>query len=740
MICAESNAMTGVMGKRRAVLALTAMFAMAMPSFSAAGFAEDPAQEDRRDYDLSTLSLEDLARITVITASRSEEKLTRSTSVMSVITARDIERSGFRTIYEVLARVPGFFPTTQATWKLVGTRGLVADGNDHILLLIDGHPQNSIVAHGYQQQDQMPTLEKVERIEIIRGPGSVLWGASAAHAIINVVTKDEIGNGNTVSLTTGYGSADGLFNVNFIKDIHMGDGKGIFSASYWKATGYNAPDGPNVKFPWGASTNSWPRLDAQNPGFEIYVKLKQAQDQQLLVRLAETNVPYPWDSWSYDPAAGVRPGGQLRMRKAYVDYQKTHSISPRLDIQYTLYGDMLLQNRFPSQLSDDATGLDTRWMEDQSREELAFGAETGAVLKLGGAHTLRVGSKFVHTIAGPNRGFRFDTYTNLPTAPGPGEEQVPVIDIRSGRDNSIAAYAEHHLTLLEGRMDAFAGVRADHNDWREKRTVVLPRAGVIHSLTNHLTAKYVFNAGYLRPNAAYSKSSGKFYRSPSKTIEDVNVVDRSEEVRSHDLQFSYSRGASHIIGTLFHMNVDNFISWETKLDLGYRNMGAATTNGVELEGRYALTNNVALTGNYSFARAFLREIPTGTDINGVPQLLDGAVTNLDREWLNYPKHAINAGAEFTLHPGQTLNANLRGWHTMNIIAPYNSPKAGQYDVLGGRFYLDLNYAAKNIVPNYDFSVFASNLFNNTEPIGMVINNGVYHPRGRSFGFGLSRRF
>jgi len=59
--------------------------------------------------------------------------------------------------------VPGFFPSSQATWKVVGTRGLVADGNDHILLLVDGHPQNSIVAHGFQQQDQIPALEKVER-------------------------------------------------------------------------------------------------------------------------------------------------------------------------------------------------------------------------------------------------------------------------------------------------------------------------------------------------------------------------------------------------------------------------------------------------------------------------------------------------------------------------------------------------------------------------------------------------
>ena len=132
-------------------------------------------QDTAPPSNLYDLSLEDLMQIEVTTASRLEEKLTRSTSVMSVITARDIERAGFRTVYDVLARVPGFFPSSQATWKLVGTRGLLADGNDHILLLIDGHPQNSILAQGYQQQDLMPVLEKVERIEIIRGPGSVLW-------------------------------------------------------------------------------------------------------------------------------------------------------------------------------------------------------------------------------------------------------------------------------------------------------------------------------------------------------------------------------------------------------------------------------------------------------------------------------------------------------------------------------------------------------------------------------------
>ena len=506
------------------------------------------------------------------------------------------------------------------------------------------------------------------------------------------------------------------------------------------AGGYDTPDGPNVKFPWGASTNLWPRLDKQYPGFELSLKLKDGEGQQILARVAQTSVPYPWDSWSYDPAGGVRPGSELRMRKAYLAYQTTQVYSARLKVEYELYGDMLLQNRFPLQLDQSAVGLDTRWIEDQSREELAFGGEGTASYKFSDAHALRFGAKYVHTIAGPNRGFRFDTETNLPTVPAAGEQQVPVVDIPSGTDNDTAVYAEDRLSFNDHRTDVFAGLRADHNDWRENRTVFLPRAGIIHSLSPRLTAKYVFNTGYLRPNAAYSKSGGKFYRAPSKTIETVNVVDRSEQVRAHDAQLTFADKGNYLIGTAFYMAVDNFISWETKLDLGYRDMGAAYSYGGELEARYFLGADVALSGNYSLARGYLRTIPTGVDVNGVTQPLDGALTNASREWLNYPMHMWNIGVDAALYRHQSINANLRGWNKMKIVEPFNAPNPGGYGELSGEWYLDASYLARDVMPSFDLRVSAMNLSNNTEPIGMVVNNGVFHPRGRNLGIQLSKRF
>jgi outer membrane cobalamin receptor len=720
---------------RRTFVSITVLACTVL--LSAGASAEQQPAAPRGLYDLS---LEDLMQLEVVTASRLEEKLTRSTSVMSVITARDIERAGFRTIYDVLARVPGFFPSSQATWKLVGTRGLVADGNDHILLLVDGHPQNSIVAHGYQQQDLMPVLEKVERIEIIRGPGSVLWGTSAAHAIVNVVTKTELEDGKRVQVSTGYAGGDGLWNVNLMRAVSLGDAGGVLSASVWQADGYNTPTGPNVKFPWGAPANLWPRLDAQHPGFEFSLNLRQSDGQQILARVMQTSVPYPWDSWSYDPAGGVRPGAELRTRKAYLDYRLTETYSEKMKVEYMLYGDLSLQNRFPLNHDGAQPPLDTRWVEDQSREELAFGAEATATTRFSDAHTLRYGSRYVHTVVGPNRGFRFDDATNLPTVPGPNEAQVPVIDIPSGNDNNVGVYAEDRVTFNDHRTDVFGGARADYNDWRERRVVVLPRAGVIHSFSDGVTAKYVFNTGYLRPNAAYSKSGGKFYRSPSKTIEDVNVVDRSEQVRAHDVQLTYAWDRHYVVATAFAMAVDNFISWETKLDLGYRNMGKASSAGAELEARYFINDGVALSGNYSFARGRLASLPSAADINGVQQRLDGAVTDADRRWLNYPSHLWNIGVDVMTGDRSSLNANLRGWNRMRIVAPFTSPNAFGYDDLGGETYLDLTWLRKNVLPGTHVRVFGMNLLDNTAPVGMVINNGVYHPRGRSLGVQLSQSF
>ena len=350
---------------------------------------------------------------------------------------------------------------------------------------IDGHPQNSIVAHGFQQQDQIPALEKVERIEIIRGPGVGAVGRQRGPRHHQRGDQGRAAEGEkAVRVSSGLRRRGRLVDGQPAeRHPHGGRERRDLARATGQADGYNTPDGPNVKFPWGASTNLWPRLDAQYPGFELYLKLKDGDRQQILARVVQTSVPYPWDSWSYDPSGGVRPGSELRMRRAYLDYQTTQVYGDRFKIQYTLYGDMLLQNRFPLQRDSDQTpALDTRWIEDQSREELAFGAEGTCQLPVQRRPraSLRCEVRAHDRRAQPRLPLR---YRNEP-AYGAGRRarsRCRSWTFRRVTTTTSRCMPKIGVSFNGHKTDVFAGLRADHNDWRENRTVVLPRAGIIHS-------------------------------------------------------------------------------------------------------------------------------------------------------------------------------------------------------------------------------------------------------------------
>ena len=680
-------------------------------------------------------SLADILNLKVFTASKSQENLNRATSIVSVIGKDEIRKSGARTVYEVLKRVVGFFPTTQATWTLIGTRGIINNGSDHILFLVDGHSQNSILEQGFQQQDTMPNLEYVKKIEIIRGPGSVLWGSSAMMAIINIITIDGTSDEDkSVKISGGFGSADEMKNLNLIKGINGEDYKGFISFNAWESKGYNDPKSQNIKFPWGASSNIWPNIDRQYPSFDLYTKLKLSNKHVIKARLFDQSIVYPWDSWSYD-GFNLRPGSKLRTRKAYIDYSFDKKYNENTTVTYNFYGDLHLQLRHPNDIYNPAG--DTRWVEDMSREETAFGGEVSLKHETE-KNKLTTGIKFVRSELGPNRTNRFDTSTNLPTTPTGSEEQVNVIGVRPGVDNSFSVYVQDKYSL-NSQFDLFAGLRADNNDYRENELVFLPRGGLIYEFNNNWTVKYIVNTGYLRPNAVYSKTGGKFYRSPSKTIENVNVVDKSEKIVSQDFQIAKTSENLMLNFTFFKMNISDYISWETVTDLGYRQLGDVETIGVEVDGRYIYKNKNVFYGNFTFAKGKLEKVPTVTGLpasvpsDGGTKVLIGAVSDQAGRWLNYPKYIMNVGTDLEIFEKVNLNLNLRAWKDMRIMGDYQDSARRK---LHGQAYLDTSILVQKI-NDLDLNFFVKNIFDNRNKIGLVINNGTYTPRGRNVGFKFS---
>jgi len=112
-------------------------------------------------------------------------------AVTSVITAQQIEDMGARDLYDVLRAVPGFFlgQNTSGIEPIVTVRGFASSYNQNVLVLLDGIPQTDRVAGDrFAVLGQVP-LDIVERVEIMRGPGSALYGADAYSAVVSVITR-----------------------------------------------------------------------------------------------------------------------------------------------------------------------------------------------------------------------------------------------------------------------------------------------------------------------------------------------------------------------------------------------------------------------------------------------------------------------------------------------------------------------------------------------------------------------
>jgi outer membrane cobalamin receptor len=138
--------------------------------------------------DLADLSLEDLLNTPTTVASSKATKLRETPGVVTVITRDEIRASGARDLIDVLMLVPGF----SFGVDVVGAVGVAFRGNwgheGKVLLLYDGQEMNETLYSTLQFGNHYP-IANIDRVEIIRGPGSALYGGFAELAVINVITR-----------------------------------------------------------------------------------------------------------------------------------------------------------------------------------------------------------------------------------------------------------------------------------------------------------------------------------------------------------------------------------------------------------------------------------------------------------------------------------------------------------------------------------------------------------------------
>lgn len=187
---------------------------------------EDPAVGDS----LGSMSLEDLLNVKIQGGSREKKTILESASIVTVVTSEEIARSGARDLVDVLNLVPGISFATDTQGVIgVAVRGMWAN-EGKVLLLIDGEEMNDLAFSSVEMGHHYPA-ESIERVEIIRGPGSAAFGGFAELAVINIISKGaETLKGGVAQVRMGQTAS--TFSE---RDLSLGYGKIL---NDWKLSGF----------------------------------------------------------------------------------------------------------------------------------------------------------------------------------------------------------------------------------------------------------------------------------------------------------------------------------------------------------------------------------------------------------------------------------------------------------------------------------------------------------------------
>ncbi|WP_100642955.1 TonB-dependent receptor plug domain-containing protein [Alteromonas facilis] len=163
------------------------------------------ANAQSRIDSLLSLSLEELRNIEISVASNVVTTLREQPTSITTISADTIRLSGARTLNELLTLyVPGYFQVEDQDDTIAGFRGVVPDNNSKTMLLLNGQNLNTEWFWGAPDTILNGVdLELIERIEVIRGPGSVTLGQGALLGVINIVTKQSLASGSSISVKAG---------------------------------------------------------------------------------------------------------------------------------------------------------------------------------------------------------------------------------------------------------------------------------------------------------------------------------------------------------------------------------------------------------------------------------------------------------------------------------------------------------------------------------------------------------
>lgn len=185
----------------------------------------------------------------VVTGTRNQTDIRHLSQTVSVVNRNKLEQAMQPSLLPVLTeQVPGLFTTSRGVMGYgvsngaaggISLRGL-SGGNARLMVLIDGHPQYAGI-FGHPISDAYQTL-LADRVEVLRGPASVLYGSNAMGGVVNIVTRKMPEDGISTNLHAGYGSYNTV-ETELTNRIRKGRFSSVVSGSYNRTDGHRADMG-----------------------------------------------------------------------------------------------------------------------------------------------------------------------------------------------------------------------------------------------------------------------------------------------------------------------------------------------------------------------------------------------------------------------------------------------------------------------------------------------------------------
>ncbi|MBZ5622062.1 MAG: TonB-dependent receptor [Acidobacteriia bacterium] len=512
---------------------------------------------------------------TVEAAALHAQTLAEAPANVSVITAADIRHYGYRTLGEALASVRGFYVTNDHTYHYVGVRGisLPGDFNTRFLVMLNGHPltDNIYNSNGFFGQDFGLDMDLVERIEIIRGPTSALYGSNGMLANINVVTRSPV-DGERLRVAAETDSF-GERKLAVASSLYLGGGANLLvSGSVFNNIGMSFPLDSLGLPPGSVPAGSGETLNADGErGYHTLANLIwrdwsftayfNSRDKQPPVGLGK--------SLSGDPSQHVVDGRSM----AGATYK--HQAGPGKIQWQVSYDRYRYRDRYdyPVDGSIQAVGDYNRgdWVDSQLTYELPVARVGPLTMGIQGFWELR----------------------NLQYNVVEGTEQDGI----SRPDRGIALFAQQQWNL-SNRWKLYGGLRLD--DTKNFHGFVSPRVAAVYQASPVAVYKLVYGRPFRNPSMFeqfYNDGGLSYAAAPPLHPETANTFEASMERQvARDLAFVVNG---------FHYRIDSVIE-AVMLDGGvfqYHNTGGLRSTGVEFELNGKLWNRVEASASTALQSA-----------------------------------------------------------------------------------------------------------------------------------------